>query len=323
MNEAVESPELANTPSRPVGDRMQPMTEAEVAAAVDLPALVAELGESLRAGQRHQAVTPIKFVNKRMEPYSVFGAMPSISTAHGLFITKVAALVKLPGTRTINAVVVAFDTATGDLLAVLDGAALTDIKCAAVTALVTDHCAIGDARRLGVVGAGVLALQQIRGVATVRDMEVVTVYGRHEGRTDAFADRARALLPRATEVRVARDLRAAVEGQDVVCTATTSSEPLLGGFDLRAPVHVNCMGAHTPRSREVSTEQLAGSVVIVEDRESAVAESGELHSAALELEDMLGAGADLRAQRTIFSSNGHSFLDLVATAHVLSSAKRR
>jgi ornithine cyclodeaminase/alanine dehydrogenase-like protein (mu-crystallin family) len=290
---------------------------------VDLPALVGELAESLRAGQRRQAVTPVKFMSKHMEPYRVFGAMPSISPAHGLFVTKVAALAKLPGTRTINAVVVVFDTRTGDLLAVLDGAALTDVKCAAVTALVTDRCAISGARRLGVVGAGTLALQQISGVAAVRELDTVTVYGRHAGRTQAFADRARALLGEAVDVRIARDLGEVTAEQDVVCTATTSHEPLISGFDLRPPVHVNCMGAHTPQSRELGKELLADSVLIVEDRETAIAEAGEPHHTALELEDMLAAEDSLRARRTIFSSTGHAFLDLVTAAHVVSRTARR
>ena len=211
--------------------------------------------------------------------------------------------------------VVVFSTATGELLATLDGAALTDVKCAAVTALVTDRCALLDARTLGVVGTGALAWQQIRGVAAVRDLTAVTVYGRNEEKAGAFAARVRGLL--GIEVRVARELGEAVERQDVVCTATTSSEPLLTGYTLAAPVHVNCMGSHTPASREVSREQLAASTLVVEDRATAVAEAGEIHRDALELEDMLAAGDSLRSERTIFSSTGHAFLDLVTAAHVV------
>lgn len=294
---------------------MQPEGLTQVSA--DLPALVAELADALAAGGRHQALTPQRFMTEWTDPYSVFGAMPSVSRERGVFVTKVAALVEKPGKPSINAVVVVFSTVTGELLATLDGAALTDVKCAAATALVTDRCALTEARTLGVVGTGALAWQQIRGVAAVRDLAAVTVYGRNAEKAGLFAARVRDLLGDGIDVRVARELGEAVERQDVVCTATTTSEPLLTGYTLAAPAHVNCMGSHTPASREVSRELLAASTLVVEDRATAVAEAGEIHRDALELEDMLAAGDSLRSERTIFSSTGHAFLDLVTAAHVV------
>jgi ornithine cyclodeaminase len=293
------------------------LTKPLMAVGADLPALVAELADALAAGQRAEALTPPRFMTEWQDPYSVFGAMPSVSRARDMFVTKVAALVAKPGKPTINAAVVVFSTRTGELLAVLDGAALTDVKCAAVTALVTDRCAAASADTLGVVGTGSLAWQQVRGVATVRDLAAVTVHGRDARRAGRFAARVSALLGDRTEVRVATDLAEAVERQDVVCTATTSSEPLLAGCALAAPAHVNCMGSHTPESREVSRQQLAAATVIVEDRATAVTEAGKIHGDALELEDVLAAGDSLRGELTVFSSTGHAFLDLVTAAHVV------
>jgi ornithine cyclodeaminase/alanine dehydrogenase-like protein (mu-crystallin family) len=299
---------------------VRPADLTEVGA--DLPALVAELADALGSGGRRDALTPPRFMTEWRDPYSVFGAMPSVSRAHGVFVTKVAALVEKPGKPTINAVVVVFSTTTGELLATLDGAALTNVKCAAVTALVTDRCALREARTLGVVGTGTLAWQQVLGVGAVRDLAAVTVFGRDAERARRFAARVRALLGDGVDVRVARELGDAVERQDVVCTATTSSEPLLTGLAVEAPAHVNCMGSHTPESREVGRELLAASTLVVEDRATAVAEAGEVHRDALELEDVLAAGDSLRTERTIFSSTGHAFLDLVTAAHVVNGRAR-
>ncbi|MGV9779167.1 ornithine cyclodeaminase family protein [Streptosporangium sp. NPDC003464] len=295
---------------------------AEIEAGADLRELIGDMESSLRDDVRRHSVTPARFMEVRDSPYSVFGAMPSMSDPHDLFVTKVAALVDAgggaaPGRTTVNAVVVVFSISTGEALAVLDGAALTDVKCAAVTGMVTDLCATPHARTLGVVGTGALALQQVRGAAAVRDLDRVTVYGRDPDRAGRFADRARRSLGGAVEVAVTSSLREAVEGQDVVCTATTSSEPLLTGFDLPPPVHVNCMGSHTPESREVSAELLESSVLLVEDRATAVREAGHWHHRALELEEALRRGPELRAARTVFSSVGHGFLDLETTAHIL------
>ena len=102
----------------------------------------------------------------------------------------------------------------------------------------------------------------------------------------------------------------------MVCTATTCAKPLIHAVQLAPHVHINCMGAHTSESREVARELLAGATLIVEDRETAVEQAGEVHETALELRE-LGAIAPGRLQRalTVFSSTGHAFLDLLSAAY--------
>jgi ornithine cyclodeaminase/alanine dehydrogenase-like protein (mu-crystallin family) len=250
-------------------------------------------------------------------------SMPAVSPDYGLFINKTATILhqSAPGTGvTVTSVVSVFATGSGRFLRTMDGAAVTNLKCAAVTALVTDRCAAKASRVLGIIGSGVQARQQYRGVSAVRDLEEVRVYSRTAARAASFA---RDLAQVATEdlrVVVCDSAEDASRGVDVLATATTSVHPLPISAGLPGHVHINCMGAHTVQSRELDAELLRSSVLIVEDLATAIAEAGELHRAAVELdalESPAAAGFDQR--RTVFSSTGCASLDLITCAHLVAA----
>ena len=68
----------------------------------------------------------------------------------------------------------------------------------------------------------------------------------------------------------------AVSNADVVCTCTTASEPVFEGSMLAAGAHVNAVGAYRPDTRELDTETIRRARVVVETREAALQEAGDL-----------------------------------------------
>jgi ornithine cyclodeaminase/alanine dehydrogenase-like protein (mu-crystallin family) len=286
--------------------------------ATDLPALVRALRSTYSSGVARTALTPPRMTASASDPHRLFGAMPSICDALGLFVTKiVAAVPSFAGRPTIGGLVVALSTRTGEPIACLDGAAITNLKCAAVTALVTDVCARQDVSKVGIVGSGELAFCQVQGVSSVREVARWAVSSRHRGSAERFAARVRTFLGPRADVRVVDRVEEALTG-DVVCTATSATTPLVDSLIVPDGTHVNCMGGHAQGSRELPNETLVRSRLIVEDRELAVAEAGELHREALDLAEMLAADPqELRARPTVFSSTGHALLDLLATRHIL------
>jgi len=247
-------------------------------------------------------------------------SMPAVSLRHDLYVNKVATIADAGAHgATVTAVVPMFSARDGRYLGSLDGAAVTALKCAAVTALVTDHCAVPDVAILAIIGAGTQALAQFAGVDAVRAPSQIRIYSRTRGRAERFADEVRrrsARRERHPDVRVCDSVEDATTGADVVGTTTTATTPLpLGPL----PLHtlVNCMGAHTSDSREVSRELLATSVVFVEDKPTAMAEAGAEHARAYELGDLDNPDLlDLRQRRTVFSSTGCAWLDLLTCAHL-------
>ncbi|RKH61393.1 ornithine cyclodeaminase family protein [Corallococcus llansteffanensis] len=292
-----------------------------VTARGNLPRLVRELEVALEEGLHERMQVPLREVVSSEQPRAAFLSMPAVSKHFGLYINKVATIFERSATDplpTVNAVVTAFSTRTGELLAMLDGAAVTNLKCAAVSALVTDRCARTDARVLAIAGTGVQARQQAVSVCAVRPIQEVRLWARNASRCAAFASELRASLGQDVRVITCESLDVAVRNADVIGTATSSKAPLGRFADLSPTVHINCMGGHTTETREVPLELLRTSTLIVEDLATAVAEAGPVHASALSLGQLVRTGREsLRAGRTVFSSTGHAFLDVITTAHLL------
>ncbi|GMU10327.1 ornithine cyclodeaminase family protein [Corallococcus caeni] len=298
-----------------------------VSAHGNLPRLVRELEAALTEGLHERVQVPLRVAVPSSTRHAAFVSMPAVSEHLGLYINKVATLFERAATDplpTMNGVVAAFSTRTGELLALLDGAAVTELKCAAVSALVTDLCARTDARTLAVAGAGAQARQQVAAVRAVRPIQEVRLWARNPARRGAFAADLRASLGEAVHVVACASLEEALRGADVIGTATSSKTPL-GSFEGLSPsVHINCMGGHTVEAREVPLELLRTSTVIVEDLATALAEAGPVHASAITLGQLVRRDSGpLRAGRTVFSSTGHAFLDVLTVAHVLRELEGR
>jgi ornithine cyclodeaminase/alanine dehydrogenase-like protein (mu-crystallin family) len=172
----------------------------------------------------------------------------------------------------IGGVYVLFDGDTLAPLLTIDGAALTALRTAAVSALATSRLASPDARRLVLFGAGAQARAHLEAMCAVRPIEEVVVVG------GASAERAEALVAKAR----AHGLRArlggpeAVREAEIVCTCTTSSVPVFPGALLAAGTHVNAVGAYRPDARELDDNALALARVVVDDERAAFAEAGDL-----------------------------------------------
>jgi ornithine cyclodeaminase len=219
----------------------------------------------------------------------------------------------------INAVYVLFDATTQSPEAIVDGAALTALRTAAVSGLATRHLANPDAGRLVIFGAGVQARSHLDAMLAVRPLEHVTVVSRTLPGAHALVDIAR-------ERGVSADVgdAATVAEAELVCTCTTSDVPLFDGARLALGAHVNAVGSYQPTSRELDTATLLRARVVVETREAALAEAGELcipigegvfgneHVVADLTEVMHGAAVRTAVSDvTVFKSVGLAFEDLI------------
>jgi ornithine cyclodeaminase/alanine dehydrogenase-like protein (mu-crystallin family) len=171
----------------------------------------------------------------------------------------------------INAVYVLFDGETQVPDAIVDGAALTALRTAAVSGLATRHLANAHARRLVIFGAGVQARSHLEAMLAVRPIEHAIVVSRTPARAQALAETARGLGIDAA-VGEAGD----VADADIVCTCTTSDVPLFDGGMLAPGTHVNAVGSYRPAARELDTVAMTRARVVVETRDAAFEEAGEL-----------------------------------------------
>jgi ornithine cyclodeaminase/alanine dehydrogenase-like protein (mu-crystallin family) len=228
----------------------------------------------------------------------------------------------------LHGLYVLFDRETQRPEAVIDGTELTAIRTAAVSGLATRLLARADARRLVLFGAGVQARSHLEAMVAVRPIEEVVVVSRSPEPARELVDRAADLGLRASVGEPS-----AVANADVVCTCTTSAVSVFDGHALSPGAHVNAVGAYLPNEREVDTETVRRAKVVVETREVALAEAGDL---LIPIEEgVIGAdhiradlaevvlGAEVRTADddvTLFGSVGMAFEDLVVARAALDAA---
>jgi alanine dehydrogenase len=180
------------------------------------------------------------------------------------------------GQPIIYAVVLVLDSDTGRPLALLEGSALTAIRTGAGSGAATDLLARPDAQSLLIIGSGVQARTQLEAVCTVRPIHAVQVYSPNPEHAAAFAAETAGQGPVPAAVQSTTDIQAAVRSADIICAATTSSVPVFDGRDLKPGTHINAVGSYTPEMQEVDIETICRSLVVVDSRQSVLAEAGDL-----------------------------------------------
>ncbi|UPM43368.1 ornithine cyclodeaminase family protein [Halocatena salina] len=221
-----------------------------------------------------------------------------------------------------------FDADSGRPLALLDGASLNPFKTGATGAVGVDALARQDARTLGLIGSGAQARGQLRATMTVRPFETVTVYSPTAESREAFAD---AMNDRYdATVRPVATSEAAVEGSDVVITATNATEPVFDGDRLEPGTHVTAMGQYDPNVREIDATTVERATYVPDLRARATSDAGAFLQAmderGLTEADIHGdlgqvlaeevPGRTTETEITVFDSGGTG-IETVAAAYML------
>lgn len=220
-----------------------------------------------------------------------------------------------------------FDAATGACEAIISGAYLSWLKTGAMGAVAIKHMSSASARRLTILGSGRQARAALTGALAVRDFEEVRVWSQTPGN----AARMVAEFPDLPAISVSASARESVADADVVVTATTATEPIISADWLAQACHINSIGAHYPTHRELDTETVRSSTVVVDTLVAARAEKGELliaeRAGAFSFGEVVGELGQLVAgtcdwarsggERTLFASCGSAIESMGAALGAL------
>jgi len=188
------------------------LTPAEVEAAVE------EAFRSLAQG--HAESVPKQGIDPT--PASFFHSMPARLDGAGTVGVKwvgVAANALRPETSHlpgINAMIVLSDLDTAQVLAIMDGDAITAMRPAAVSLVAARRLARPDSRRMGFIACGVQAREHLRAFAAAFPIRELACYSRRAETAEAFAAEARA---QGFDARAVTAPREAVAGQDIVVSS--------------------------------------------------------------------------------------------------------
>src|SRR3989304_2365604 len=204
--------------------------------------------------------------------------MPAYGPGAGLAVKIVSVFPRNPGAGlpTIHAVVIVLDARSGAPLALLEGASLTAIRTGAASGAATDLLARKDSRVAAVFGSGAQARTQLEAVCTVRQIEAAWVYGIDSPGVEAFVREMAGRGPIPRDLRIASSPEEAIAEADVICTATTSSTAVFPPPQGRPGTHVTAVGSYAPEMQEIDSDLVARSLVVVDSRQAALVESGDL-----------------------------------------------
>ena len=251
--------------------------QAAVGRLLPMEKCMAAMAEALASLTRGEAILPLRLVLRLPDGKGAFGVMPAYLGGSGGALG-LKAITVFPGNDgtaydSHQGAVLLFDGEVGRLLAVMDASAITAIRTAAVSGVATRLLAREGAGDLALLGTGVQARTHLEAMRIARPLRRVRAWSRDPSRVRAFA--AWAQRRHGLVVEPATSAREAVSGADLVCTVSSSREPILHGEWLAPGAHVNAVGASLPHCRELDTAAVVRSRLFVDRRESALAEAGD------------------------------------------------
>jgi ornithine cyclodeaminase len=239
------------------------------------------------------------------------------------------------GLARIQAAVLVLEPDTSQVAAVLEGAALTAIRTGAASGAATDLLSKPESRTAAIFGAGIQARTQLEAICSVRPIETVWIHDPQPAAAEKFVREMAGRGPIPADLRPAASAQQAVAEADIVSTATTARSPVFQDADLKPGVHINAIGSYQPDVQEIPGETVARALLVVDSRQAALAEAGDLiepirqgligpehiHAELGELVSGSKTGRSSADQVTLFKAVGVAVEDAVAARLALARAK--
>lgn len=239
------------------------------------------------------------------------------------------------GLPTVIGTVLINDHRTGAPLALMDGSWLTAARTGASSGVAAKYLARPDSSVAGVLGCGAQGRTQLMAACAVLPIRRALAYDLAPGAAAGFARQMSEVL--GIDVQPAASGREVVESSDAVLCATTSENPVVLGKWLKPGTFVSSVGSHLPTVRELDSAAVKMSKVVVDSRESALAEAGDIilaiedgvitadhiHATIGEVVLGLEPGRTSEEEVTFFKSVGMAVQDASTALRVYSLAKER
>lgn len=283
---------------------------------------------SLAAGE---CVQPLRNIMWLPDRSGVLGMMPGYAGSLGVMGIKVITVFhanREEGLPSHQGVVMLFDAKHGQPLMIFDALEITAIRTAAASAVATKLLSRENSSTLAIIGSGEQARRHIEAMLLVRDIKHINIWSRNE-------KNAKHLLNELSgeyniPVHIKKDAQQAVEHADIICTVTSSREPVVLGEWIAPGTHINAVGSSIPVARELDTAAIVKSKLFTDRYESLFNEAGDFlipkkegtvtdeHVKGEIGEVMLGTkkGRENDKEITVFKSLGIAAEDIFSAYHI-------
>jgi alanine dehydrogenase len=167
----------------------------------------------------------------------------------------------------------------GELLAVMDGRTITELRTGAASGVAARKVSVSGLVSVGIIGSGHQARTQLESLANVYRIESAAVYSPTAANREAFAREMSARL--GFPVSAVSSAEAAVRGRAVVAAASSNAsiEPVVRGEWLDRCRLFCAVGNTRPQFMEADVKCFGDARLVVMDSLNAMAETGELRQA--------------------------------------------
>jgi ornithine cyclodeaminase/alanine dehydrogenase len=306
------------------------LTREDVVSVLDMAACMDVVEMAFEELARGTAVLPLRINITPPDGLALY--MPAYLREMGALACKVVTVYKKNperfGIPTTIGKVLLQNPETGEVICVMDGGYLTAVRTGAASGVATKYMAReGGRMTAGIFGAGVQAKMQLWAVSVAREISRAVVYDVSGEAADRFISEMGKQLN--LEIGKAGSPDEVLESE-IICTATSSPTPIFDGKTVRPGTHINGIGSHTPKARELDTEIIKKSRLIGDSREACFKEAGDiiipLEEGAIvedhfyaELGEVITGektGRENDEEITLFKSNGLAIQD-AATAKLV------
>ncbi|WP_055669566.1 ornithine cyclodeaminase family protein [Desnuesiella massiliensis] len=241
------------------------------------------------------------------------------------------------GKPSVPAKMLLLDGETGEVISIMDGTYLTQLRTGAVAGAATDILANKNAKKMALFGTGGQAPSQLEAVLAVRDIEIVKVFDINKERAEEFAKSMQEQLKSyGATILAAESMEDALEDADVITTVTTSKRPVFDGKLVKKGAHINGIGAYTPEMQEIDEYIIKNcDKLFVDTKHGVLSEAGDLIipiNKGIISEDKVSGelgeviigkvlGRENEKEITVFKSVGSAILDVVTAYKIYEKAK--
>lgn len=217
---------------------------------------------------------------------------------------------------------------TGELDGVVLGERVGKLRTGAIGALSARYMAREDAHVAAVLGTGPQARVQLECAAAVRDLREVRVFSRSEENRRSFATAMTECI--GVNVTPVADARTAVDGADLIISATTSPVPVIDANWVAPGTHITMIGSKTARHHELPPAIGAMAKVVATDAPEQIhapntsffLSGTEADQLIVTLSDIITGKAKGRhadSDITLFASGGLAGTEVLLAAEILRS----
>jgi len=307
------------------------VNHTEVRESLPITECIQAVEDALRVLNQGNALNPLRSSLWLPDRSGLLGMMPGYLGSPEVFGIKIVSV--FPGNHNTEydshqGSVMLFETTHGCPLAIMDAGEITAIRTGAASGVATKLLANADAEDLAILGSGVQARTHLSAMIAVRNVKKVRVWSRTPENAQRFADGES--RTHGIAVEAVSSARSAVEGASLICTTTSSEQPVLLGEWLSPGVHINAVGSSIKSTRELDTAAVVKSRLFVDRKESTVNEAGDYlfpkHEGAIDESHIQGEIGDVLLNKiegrrsedeiTLFKSLGLAVEDVAAAFHI-------